>query len=131
MKKVIEFCYTGKVKVARKEVIDLVIVADVYNIRELKKRCTAFLKRIIDDGTCVLIWSVAQVCKINSLEKLAADYILASEDVLNDFEVQGIPRDDLSLMLNLFPKDYNREFVRGLFGMPGENENDDQPPRNM
>ena len=57
---IIDFFYSGSLKVASVDVVDLLKAADLLFLHEVKKGCVNFLKRTLSTENCVRIWSLAE-----------------------------------------------------------------------
>lgn len=103
MKKVIEFCYLGRVKIIGKDIFLLYAAAKKFQIRELEKQCIDVIKRTLDEDTCVMIWHEAVGGEDVFLEEMAADYMLKHTNIMNQYANEGVSRDELEEVLKADP----------------------------
>lgn len=104
--KIVEFCYTGKVKTIGKDVvIDLFKAAKGLALEDLQKVCVDHFKQILDENTCKRIWTIGVVNKEHELRSMAADFLLANNNFMSKFSALGFPVEQLTLVLKVLPEE--------------------------
>ncbi|XP_056626906.1 kelch-like protein 11 isoform X2 [Triplophysa dalaica] len=89
---VIQFMYTGEIRVSTANVHEVLELADRFLLVQLKDFCGEFLKRKLSLGNCVAVHSLAHMYTLDQLALRAADMIRRNfHKVIQDEEFYTLP----------------------------------------
>jgi len=73
---VIEWIYTGHTQISRKTVVDILIVAEMYSLKELKQTCEYFLWHYVDVDNATALYQTAILHQAFQLKKVCGEFIV-------------------------------------------------------
>ena len=97
----IEFAYTGKIKIDKDNVLTLLEAANYLGIESVKKSCGNFLEQGVDTKCCLGILQLADMFALDELSSFAKKYALRHfTDVCKEDEFLCLPVNFLSDLLS-------------------------------
>ena len=72
---IIEYTYTGMIKIHQENVQNLLSAASLFQILPIQRACAKFLETQIDNANCIGIFNFAHIHNCNSLQQKAREYI--------------------------------------------------------
>ncbi|KAK3929229.1 Actin-binding protein IPP [Frankliniella fusca] len=96
----IHFIYTGKVRIGQDNVQELMIAADMLQLKEVVTGCTDFLKKELHHSNCIGIYRFAEGHNCLELATSAVDYINSHfPEVSIEDEFYELPKEQLTRFL--------------------------------
>lgn len=100
LEELIGFIYTGKVKIGQDNVQELMIAADMLQLKEVVTGCTEFLKKELHSSNCIGIYRFAEGHNCLELAATSVDYINSHfPQVSVEDEFYELPKDQLTRFL--------------------------------
>lgn len=100
LQELIQFIYSGKVKIGQENVQELMIAADMLQLKEVVSGCTDFLKKELHSSNCIGIFRFSEGHNCLELATAAVDYINSHfPRVSVEDEFYELPKDQLTRFL--------------------------------
>lgn len=101
LEELINFIYTGKVKIGQDNVQDLIVAADMLQLKEVVTGCTEFLLKELHSSNCIGIYRFADGHNCLDLAAAAVDYVNCNfPQVSIEDEFYELPKDQLLRFLS-------------------------------
>jgi len=90
----LEFIYFGKVSLTEKLALDLIVLADMYFLSDLKTDCETYLSACLSVKNFLDVMKAAEVADSNKLEDKVAVFLITNLEKLNqELDVSLIPQE--------------------------------------
>ncbi|KAK7794828.1 hypothetical protein R5R35_009395 [Gryllus longicercus] len=97
----IEFIYSGEIDINQENVQDLMVAADMLELKEVVIGCTEFLKHELHVTNAIGIYRFAEGHNCEELANVAIDFIQCQfPDISNEEEFYDLPKDQLIMFLS-------------------------------
>jgi len=73
---VIQWIYTGKTNLTRKTVVEVMVVSEMYSLKELKQKCEYFLWHYVDVENATALYQTACLHQAFQLKRVCSDFIV-------------------------------------------------------
>lgn len=104
---ILDYAYSGQVKMDLDRVQDLVIAADMYDIHGLVEEATTFLKSCLNPLNCIGIFSFAQAYNCLELETSSKRYILKNFERIWPESEEFLSLMDVNLLQTLLSSNFS------------------------
>ena len=102
MENILDFIYTGKLKVTDENVYELLCAADYLQIQNIKNICSFYLREDINDETCLMMWKFAKMYDMKNLTVITELHISANfRKILKRDEFKQLESDNFISFLAL------------------------------
>lgn len=71
LQSIVEFCYSGKIKISKENVDDLLAAADMFQFANLKEKCIENFERMLEPVNCLGIIALAEQYNLEGLKASA------------------------------------------------------------
>ena len=113
VKSVIDFMYSGEVKITSGNVMELIAASDYLQVDEVKRFCFEFLESILSSDNWFAVFSAAKLYESEQLQNKVYEYVSNNfDDVIETYEFKAFARKDLvSFISNANRKQIKEEFI--------------------
>jgi len=108
---VMEWIYTGTASVTRRNAVNLLIISNMYGLKELKSRCEFFLWHYIDIENVIDLYTTATLHQAPQLSQVSEEFIIRNFSKLSSTNsYQNLPAEmKATLQINMKKKGANFE----------------------
>ena len=101
VKSVIDFMYSGEVKITSENVMELIAASDYLQVAEVKRFCFEFLESILSSENWFAVYSAAKLYESEHLLSHVCEYVSNNfDDVVQTDEFKSLPMHDLVLFFS-------------------------------
>ena len=113
VKSVIDFMYSGEVKITSKNVIELIAASDYLQVDEVKRFCFEFLESILSSDNWFVVLGAAKLYESEYLLRHVYEYVSNNFDgMVQTDEFKTLPKNDLiSLISKINTKQTNKKSI--------------------
>ena len=101
VKSVIDFMYSGEVKITSENVMELIAASDYLQVAEVKRFCFEFLESILSSENWFAVYSAAKLYENEHLQNEVYEYVSNNfDDVIETVEFTALSKNDLILFVS-------------------------------
>ena len=101
VKLVIDFMYSGEVKITSENVMKLIAASDYLQVAEVKRFCFEFLESILSSDNWFAVYNAAKIYESEHLQNQTYDYVSNNfDDVVQTDEFKFLSQHDLTLFVS-------------------------------
>lgn len=90
LRKIIDFCYTGKIKITNENIEQIIDRASYMEIVRIERKCEQFWIDTLATSNCVEIFLAADKYSFKDLRKISFDFICEHFEAVADIELKKI-----------------------------------------
>ena len=96
LQKIVDYCYTGEIRLTPSDIEDLLDAAHMLGLFDLQEQCFQFLQNNLDGSNCYGVAHLAEKYSCKEVRKVAEDFALKNfRYVMNSVEFIDLPYDNV------------------------------------